>query len=72
MRILEIADICVCCGCYVPEGEQVCPQCRSNVKQTVSQQDCSYEYGNGHYGSQLSEIILAVMARLRGQGLKSQ
>lgn len=31
-RIASNADHCVCCGEFVPEGRQICPQCENKVK----------------------------------------
>lgn len=27
MARIPLSDRCVCCGAYVPEGRQICPQC---------------------------------------------
>lgn len=48
IKILKTADICVCCGCYVPEGEQVCPQCRKYGEESFPRYFCSTQNVNYH------------------------
>ena len=29
---LFFADVCVCCGCILPEGEMICNECKHKLK----------------------------------------
>lgn len=41
---LFLADVCVCCGCALPEGEMICSVCK---KQIIEQSDILHnQYSN--------------------------
>ena len=48
LTILKTADICVCCGRYVPKGEQVCWQCRRYDEENFPWYFCSAQNVNYH------------------------
>ena len=39
-------DICVCCGAYTPEGEQICPLCKKDWNYPISQIQERKKYRN--------------------------
>lgn len=41
---LYFADVCVCCGSFLPEGEMICDKC----KKEISERTDSFYINNNH------------------------